>query len=107
LRSAAEQLVTELLLVQLTVTPPPQAALAPQRAFSPPPIGCFPSVTDGASVASEARKTPSAELSACPPCCCGPARAGELKKPKAARAKDSPNTTLFIEISFLETKLVP
>ena len=106
LRFAPEQLVVEALLVQLTGVPPPQVALALQRASVTLPPGGFPPpvvvpFADGS--ASEVRKTWSEELA----CCCeSAARTGEAKKPKA-RAKDSPNTTLFMEISFLEIKLVP
>ena len=96
LRSADEQLATPLLLLQLTVAPPPQAAVAEQIAFSPPAGGRFASPVDGFSAASEARKTWSAKPRACSPRCWGPAaRTGEPKKPTAARAKDSPNTILL------------
>jgi len=93
LLSVAEQLVVLLLPEQLTVLPSQQFAEAVQSAFSPR-AGRLAAGTGATGLAREAMKAWSAALS-------GAARAGDARKPRAARARENPRTTFFTTISFL------
>ena len=97
--SAAEQLEILVLLLQLTMVPSPQFAVAVQRDF-PTIAGCFAADT-GAGPARLARKT----LSGGAPCDTLAAVAGGARKIRQARIIETPRTIFFMTISFLESKL--
>jgi hypothetical protein len=80
------------------VVPSPQLAVALQRAFSPSAGRLAAGTGAGVPVraAREAMKALSAPLSA------GAAMAGDTRKLRAARARESPRTIFFMTISFLE-----
>jgi hypothetical protein len=92
LLSAAEQLVVLLFPEQLTVLPSQQFDEALQSAFSLR-AGRLAAGT-GAGAEREAMKAWSAALS-------GAAMAGDTRKAKAARVRESPRTIFFMTISFL------
>jgi hypothetical protein len=101
LRSAAEQLETLVLLLQVTV-PGKQFAVAVQRDFSPI-AGRFAAGVGATGAASEATNSWSVALSTGAdgdeP---GSAIAGDIIRPRAARVSTNPRTNLFIAISFLK-----
>lgn len=93
--SAAEQLEMLVLLLQLTVVPSPQFAVAVQRDF-PTIAGCFAAET-GAGPTRLDRKA----LSVGAPCDTLAAVAGGTRKIRQAKIIETPRATFFMTVSFL------